>query len=39
MSQGILCISFSYLNEWDSDNLILTGSTDGIVRVGDIIGL
>ena len=33
MSQGILCVSFSYLNEWDPDNVVITGSTDGIVRV------
>jgi len=33
MSQGILCVAFSSLNEWDCDNVIMTGSTDGIVRV------
>lgn len=32
-STQILCAAFSLYNEWDPDNFILTGSTDGIVRV------
>ncbi|XP_055601256.1 WD repeat and FYVE domain-containing protein 3 [Uranotaenia lowii] len=31
--QQILCVTFSYKNEWDSDNVIVTGSTDGVVRM------
>lgn len=37
MSSGILCVSFSYLNDWDEANVILTGSTDGIVRVSQLL--
>ncbi|CAG7725994.1 unnamed protein product [Allacma fusca] len=33
MSSGVLCVSFTYLNDWDEANVILTGSTDGIVRM------
>ena len=32
-SQHILCVAFSQLNEWDPLNVILTGSTDGVVRM------
>ncbi|UYV62149.1 WDFY3 [Cordylochernes scorpioides] len=32
-NQQILCVAFSYLNEWDNQNVIMTGSTDGIVRM------
>ena len=32
--QQILCVAFSQSNEWDPDNVIMTGSTDGVVRVG-----
>ena len=32
--QQILCLGFSQSNEWDSENVIMTGSTDGVVRVG-----
>ncbi|OXA60252.1 WD repeat and FYVE domain-containing protein 3 [Folsomia candida] len=32
VNHGILCVSFSILNEWDSDNVVMTGSMDGIVR-------
>ncbi|CAL8113792.1 unnamed protein product [Orchesella dallaii] len=28
----VLCIAFSTLNDWDADNVVVTGSTDGIVR-------
>jgi len=36
MSQGILCVAFSVLNEWDCDNVIMTGSMDGIVRMWSV---
>jgi WD40 repeat protein len=32
-SQHILCVCFSQFNEWDPMNMILTGSTDGVVRM------
>ena len=32
-SQHLLCVCFSQHNEWDSMNVILTGSTDGVVRM------
>ncbi|CAG0901428.1 unnamed protein product [Cyprideis torosa] len=31
--QQILCVTFSTLNEWDPQNVIMTGSSDGVVRV------
>lgn len=31
--QQILCVAFSMTREWDSQNVIITGSTDGVVRV------
>lgn len=31
--QQILCVSFSCVNEWDSQNVVITGSTDGVVRM------
>lgn len=31
--QQILCVVFSQTREWDSLNVIITGSTDGVVRV------
>lgn len=32
-TQQILCVAFSCLNEWDNQNVIMTGSSDGVVRV------
>lgn len=32
----ILCIAFSTYNEWDLDNVILTGSSDGVVKMWSI---
>lgn len=29
----ILCLAFSAYNEWDSSNVILTGSSDGVVKL------
>jgi len=29
----ILCLAFSTYNEWDSNNVILTGSSDGVVKL------
>jgi hypothetical protein len=29
----VLCVCMSQVNEWDANNVILTGGTDGIVRV------
>jgi len=31
--QQILCVAFSTANEWDPMNVVITGSTDGVVRV------
>lgn len=31
--QQILCVTFSCTREWDSQNVVITGSTDGVVRV------
>ncbi|XP_064458168.1 WD repeat and FYVE domain-containing protein 3-like isoform X2 [Ornithodoros turicata] len=31
--QQILCVAFSQLNEWDNQNVIMTGSSDGVVRM------
>ncbi|XP_055386714.1 WD repeat and FYVE domain-containing protein 3 isoform X2 [Condylostylus longicornis] len=31
--QQILCVSFSETREWDQQNVIITGSTDGVVRM------
>lgn len=36
VNHGILCVGFSILNEWDSDNVVMTGSMDGIVRMWSI---
>ncbi|XP_023930684.1 WD repeat and FYVE domain-containing protein 3 [Lingula anatina] len=32
-NQQILCVEFSQMMEWDSRNVILTGSSDGVVRM------
>ncbi|OTF81625.1 WD repeat and Beach domain-containing protein, partial [Euroglyphus maynei] len=32
-SAQILCLAFSTYNEWDADNVILTGSSDGVVKM------
>lgn len=29
----ILCVTFSQYNEWDRENVIITGSSDGVVRM------
>ncbi|KAK9506438.1 hypothetical protein O3M35_008379 [Rhynocoris fuscipes] len=34
--QQILCVAFSQCREWDSQNVLLTGSTDGVVRMWSI---
>lgn len=31
--QQILCVTFSATREWDQQNVIITGSTDGVVRM------
>lgn len=31
--QQILCVAFSSTREWDQQNVIITGSTDGVVRM------
>ncbi|XP_036321880.1 WD repeat and FYVE domain-containing protein 3 isoform X2 [Rhagoletis pomonella] len=31
--QQILCVSFSQIREWDQENVVITGSTDGVVRM------
>lgn len=33
--QQILCVAFSQAIEWDPKNVIITGSSDGVVRVCD----
>ncbi|GFQ88429.1 WD repeat and FYVE domain-containing protein 3 [Trichonephila clavata] len=32
-TQQILCVAFSFLNEWDNQNVVMTGSSDGVVRM------
>lgn len=32
-SQQILCCCMSEMNEWDTQNVIVTGHSDGVVRV------
>ncbi|KJH49519.1 Beige/BEACH domain protein [Dictyocaulus viviparus] len=32
-SQMILCITFSTMNEWDSDNVVVCGTSDGVVKI------
>ncbi|XP_052898435.1 WD repeat and FYVE domain-containing protein 3-like [Anopheles moucheti] len=34
--QQILCVTFSSIREWDTKNVIITGSTDGVVRLWSI---
>lgn len=34
--QQILCVIFSTAREWDQQNVIITGSTDGVVRCWSI---
>ncbi|KAK3895111.1 hypothetical protein Pcinc_001157 [Petrolisthes cinctipes] len=34
--QQILCVSFSTMYEWDQGNVIMTGSSDGVVRMWGI---
>ena len=31
--QQILCVTCSQMNEWDRENVIMTGSSDGVVRM------
>ncbi|KAK6633574.1 hypothetical protein RUM44_004181 [Polyplax serrata] len=31
--QQILCVAFSTANEWDPQNVVITGSSDGVVRM------
>ncbi|KAJ8676714.1 hypothetical protein QAD02_012501 [Eretmocerus hayati] len=31
--QQILCVAFSQTHEWDSQNVVMTGSTDGVARM------
>lgn len=31
--QQILCVAFSQAVDWDPQNVIITGSSDGVVRV------
>nr|CAD7409809.1 unnamed protein product [Timema poppensis] len=34
--QQILCVAFSQIQEWDSQNVVMTGSTDGVVRMWSV---
>ncbi|CAH1111054.1 unnamed protein product [Psylliodes chrysocephalus] len=34
--QQILCVAFSQTHEWDSQNVIMTGSTDGVTRMWSV---
>ncbi|CAF1017714.1 unnamed protein product [Adineta ricciae] len=34
--QSILCVAMSQMNEWDDENVIITGSSDGVVRMWTI---
>lgn len=38
-SQQILCCCVSEMNEWDTQNVIITGHSDGVVRVNHLISL
>lgn len=35
-SSQILCLAFSTYNEWDANNVILTGSSDGVVKLWSV---
>ena len=35
-SQQIICCCMSEMNEWDTQNVIVTGHSDGVVRVGPL---
>ncbi|XP_045600783.1 WD repeat and FYVE domain-containing protein 3 isoform X4 [Procambarus clarkii] len=34
--QQILCVAFSTMYEWDASNVIMTGSSDGVVRMWSV---
>ena len=34
--QQILCVCCSEYNEWDRENVVMTGSADGVVRMWSI---
>lgn len=36
-NQQILCVAMSTVNEWDPRNVILTGNSDGVVRVSIVL--
>ena len=38
-NQHINCVTMSTLSEWDSRNVLVTGSSDGVVRVGHMVTL
>ena len=35
-NQQILCVAMSQMMEWDVRNVIMTGNSDGVVRVGEL---
>ncbi|CAL1540510.1 unnamed protein product [Lymnaea stagnalis] len=35
-NQQILCVCLSQMNEWDNQNVVLTGSSDGVVRMWSV---
>lgn len=35
-SQQIVCCCMSEMNEWDTQNVIVTGHSDGVVRVSNL---
>ncbi|XP_035824115.1 WD repeat and FYVE domain-containing protein 3 isoform X2 [Aplysia californica] len=35
-NQQIFCVALSQINEWDNQNVILTGSSDGVVRMWSV---
>ncbi|XP_059163899.1 WD repeat and FYVE domain-containing protein 3-like isoform X2 [Physella acuta] len=35
-NQQIFCVCFSQMNEWDIQNVVLTGSSDGVVRMWSV---
>ncbi|KFD70218.1 hypothetical protein M514_17568 [Trichuris suis] len=39
MNEIIMCIAFSTLNEWDSRNVIITGTNSGIVKMWSLVYL
>ena len=35
-NQQILCVAMSQMMEWSTNNVIMTGNSDGVVRVSSV---